>query len=76
MNECIRETSVHLSWSLLKQKTLFFTITPSLFPLAWTRLQLLSPSCEFEGPPVYITSPMTHTLTSTLKMEAACSPET
>jgi len=39
-------------------------------------MELLSPSCESEGPPVYMTSPMTPILTSTPKMEAACSPET
>jgi len=60
----------------LTQKPLFFTITSSPFPLAWTSLQLISPSCESERPPVYITSPMTPILTSNLKMEAACSPET
>jgi hypothetical protein len=61
---------------MLATKTTVLQKYPSSFPSAWTSLPLISLSCESEGPPVYITAPMTPIFTSTLKMEAACSPET
>jgi hypothetical protein len=76
MNECIIEISVHLSWSPFETKTTVLLNYPFTFPISLDKSAAPLPSCESEGPPVYITSPMTHLLTLTLKMEAACSPET